>query len=85
MYVNIVVVLNDINTSNNTSQACYVFEANTDSFQRRAHTASCMLGNIHPPTLGKKYNAHLLVFMWKMIILTDLIDVYIPHSISSRI
>ena len=31
--------------------------------------------------IGKKYNAHLVIFTWKMFILTDLTD----PSISSRI
>ena len=40
----------------------------------------------HSPTLGK-YNAHLVIFTWKMFILTDLIDIYIYtlESISSQI
>ena len=42
------------------------------------------LGNpfAHP---GKKHNAPLLLFTWKIFILTDLTNIYLPESISSRI
>ena len=32
-----------------------------------------------------KYNAHLVIFMWKMSILTQLTDSYVLESISNRI
>ena len=44
-------------------------------------TPNTKLGTIRPP--WQKYNAHLLVFMWKMFILTDLTDVYVLESIFS--
>ena len=38
----------------------------------------------HSATLGK-YNAHLVIFMWKMSILTNLTYIYVLESISSQI
>ena len=39
----------------------------------------------HSPTLGKKYDAYLVIFTWKMSIFTDLTDEIVLDNVSSQI
>ena len=65
-------------------------DSDRGDFRRRRAvdiSSSCSWSNYaqvtHSPTLGK--TCHLLIFMWKIFIWTDLIDIFLLESISSQI